>query len=802
MHMVGSTAGSQTMLASRTNVMAQAAAAASNATTILRQEDLPAMPGWESGTQIQATESRKIPQWIFLSHIFSHIILEDHSALGVSGGSSRSDLWRRILLAGAGVLLLIWILGSTVSYFSNRALERDDLVSARSLPSATAGSQQLGMEPLEQLEGLRKQLLSLQTYAKAGAPLHLRWGLYSGNDIYPEVRRIYFDHFRALMFGQIQASIIDVLRRLPATPGPNDEYGSNYDALKAYLITTSNADKSTPEFLSPVLQRYLAGSQTLDANVVAVARAQFDFYATELKIQNPYSTVPDSAARDQARAYLGRFGAVPRIYAAMQNAASRQVQAVNFYRDHPDATHVLRSVPEVPGVFSKAGWDFMQNAIAHSDQYFHGEEWVLGGTSEAVANRADLEAQIRSMYEADYIARWQDFLRSTKVAAPYASIDDGTRKLKKLSTNESSLLQLLCYASLNTAGRSQQIDKGFKPVQQVVPPACENRLITPLTTPYVAGLADLESCFEGVTAAPQEQKDAQRQQCNSSATKAKQVVAEQIVPAMDVDPQGHINQTVQRLLEEPIAVPAPPPPHGGDAKGLCDVFGRMATKYPFNSYNDAQDVTPQEFDEFFRPGDGVLAKFIQSNQSVLVSQGAQYALKPGTQANWGPTFLPFLSRAHSIQQAFYPAGVVQPQYKFNVRAVLPEGGITGVSFTLNGQALHYPGASQTAAFVWPGSGTQEARISYRAGGGQDTDLLSEPGPWAMVRILTVPDARVTSSGSTLSAEWHPLQADRRTPLMLTGTGRPIIVHLEFDGGGAPFVFQSGTFSNLICRAAR
>jgi type VI protein secretion system component VasK len=271
---------------------------------------------------------------------------------------------------------------------------------------------------------------------------------------------------------------------------------------------------------------------------------------------------------------------------------------------------------------------------------------------------------------------------------------------------------------------------------------------------------------------------------------------------MDVDPQGHINQTVQRLLEEPIGVPAPPPLQGGNASGLCGAFSRLAVKYPFNPNNDGQDATLQEFDEFFRPGDGALAKFTQTNQPVLALQGAQYMLKPGTKADWGPAFLPFLGRARSIQQALYPSGVVQLQYKFTVRAVLPEGGITGVSFTLNGQALRYPGSSQTATFMWPGTGAQEVRISYRAGGGQDTDLLSEPGPWAMIRILTVPDARVTSSGSTLSAEWHPLQADRRTPLMLTGTGRPIIVHLEFDAGGAPFVFQSAMFSNLICRAAR
>ncbi len=99
-------------------------------------------------------------------------------------------------------------------------------------------------------------------------------------------------------------------------------------------------------------------------------------------------------------------------------------------------------------------------------------------------------------------------------------------------------------------------------------------------------------------------------------------------------------------------------------------------------------------------------------------------------------------------------------------------------------------------------GLQEARISYRAGGGQDTDLLTTEGPWAILRLMSIPDAKVTASGTALSAEWHPLQADRRTPLTLSGTGKAIVVHLDFDAGSSAFVFQSGNFSGLACKTGR
>ncbi|MGD0909892.1 MAG: ImcF-related family protein [Candidatus Acidiferrales bacterium] len=808
MRTVASSSSPSTLMATRTSFGAPMAAPASNATSILRQEDLlaaAAAGGWQTSTQMPSGEGRKVSQWVFLSHIFSQILLQDRGALGASSVSTRMNYWRRALLATAAIVCFIWILGSIVSYLSNRALESDFIQAEQNVHASNSpAAEPPSIESLQKLEVLRKSLAELTGYERNGAPLHLRWGLYAGHDFYPEARRVYFLEFRRLLFGQIQTSIVDVLRRLPNTPEPNDDYISNYDTLKAYLITTSDSDKSTPDFLSPVLQRYLTAGQNLDSNVLGLARTQFEFYASELKVRNPYSSDTDAAARDHARDFLNHFGAVPRIYTAMQNAAAKQNAPVNFYREHPDATDLIRSVSEVPGAFTKGGWDFMQNAMIHSDQYFRGEEWVLGNASEAITNRADLEKQLRTMYQADFTKDWQDFLRNARVAS-YAGTEDAVRKLKKLSATESPLLALLCDASQNTTGRSRDLDAAFKPVQQVaISPACASS-VSPILIPYVAALAKYENCLETMVSAPPEQKAAQKQMCISTMNEGKLVVTAQIMPAAGLDPVGHINQTVEQLLEAPLVFPEPTGPVGTGAKGLCDSFAGINAKFPFKSNYDVPDVSIQEFDAFFRPDTGTLQKFILGNQGVLVPQGSQFAVKPGAKVEWGPAFLPFVNQAHFIQQSLYPAagaGPVQLKYQFNVRAILPEGGISGVTFTLNGQTLTYPGGPQTASFIWPGTGPQAARISYRAGGSQDTDLLSAQGPWAIIRLLSLPGAKVTSSGSTLSAEWHALQADGRTPLNLSGTGKPIVVHLDFDGGGAPFVLQGGNFSNLVCRASR
>jgi type VI secretion system protein ImpL len=802
--MVEASLSSSTTMATQTMTSLAPPTSFADATRILRQEDLAGGQAWEARTQIEGVGSRKATQWVFLSHIFSHILLQDQGAFGASSASTRVSFWRRALWASAAILGMIWILGSVVSYLSNRRLESNFLQAAQ---GGAFGNSARFQEPspvsLQQLETLRKSLEELTLYERKSVPLHFRWGLYPGHDYYAEARRVYFLRFRQMLFGQIQASMLDELRRLPTTPGPNDEYVPHYETLKAYLITTSNQDKSTPEFLSPVLQKHWAGGQRLDNSSQGLPRIQFDFYATELRFENPYSSDVDAAARDHARDYLNHFGVFPRIYAAMQNAAAKQATGVNFYRERPDAMDLIRSVPEIQAAFVKGGWDFMQNAIAHSDQYFQGEEWVLGGASDAVTNRAKLETQLRSTYQSDFIKRWQDFLKSAKVA-PYGGTEDAVRKLKKFSANDSPLLALMCDASQNTTARSADIDKAFKPVQQVAPyPGCESR-VPQITVPYVAGLAKFENCLENSLSAPLEQKDQQRQQCSSAASDAKLVVTTQITPLLPPDPVGNIDKTVEGLLEAPITAPAPalpPQPKAVGEKELCDAFSKIASKFPFSTNDGAPEVTLQEFDAFFRPDGGTFQKFIQANQGVLVSQGSLFIAKPGIKVDWNPAFLGFVNRARFLQDSLYSgggAGAAQLQYKFNVRATLQEGGISGVTFALNGQTMKYPGGAQSTAFVWSGGGSQAASISYQVGG-QDFNLLSQQGPWAIVRLLS--DAKVSTLGSAaLSAEWHPLQPNGRTPLTLGGSGKPIVVHLEFESGGAPFVLQGGYFSDLSCRA--
>src|ERR1022692_2958446 len=71
----------------------------------------------------QVGATRKVPQWLFLSHLFNDVLLADSAAMGASGASVKTGSARRALFLAAAVLCLILAIAFTVSFFNNRGLE-------------------------------------------------------------------------------------------------------------------------------------------------------------------------------------------------------------------------------------------------------------------------------------------------------------------------------------------------------------------------------------------------------------------------------------------------------------------------------------------------------------------------------------------------------------------------------------------------------------------------------------------------------------------------------------------------------
>src|SRR5258708_31029945 len=138
----------------------------------------------------------------------------------------------------------------------------------------------------------RQAIVQLKHFHQNSATLRYRFGLYQGQKLDAQARRIYFDRFRPMLLNPAQTSLIGYMRALPDAPAAQSDFSSDtsaYNPLKAYLITTSNAEKSQTKFLTPVLLQYWTGTRETDAEQQQLVQKQMDFYGAELLHQPPYA---------------------------------------------------------------------------------------------------------------------------------------------------------------------------------------------------------------------------------------------------------------------------------------------------------------------------------------------------------------------------------------------------------------------------------------------------------------------------------------------------------------------------------
>jgi len=298
------------------------------------------------------TDRRRSP-----GQLFNDILLGDTAAKGASSSSIKANAPRRILLLAAGILCLLYSAALVTSFTRNRALETKVRQAAAGIaPVEATGLTVASLDSLQRLETLRQSLDTLTEYDRKGAPWSYRSGLYIGNTLLPDVRKLYFENFRRLLLGQTQNVLLGLLRGLPAAPGPS--YGPTYDSLKAYLISTSNHDKSTRAFLSPVLLNRWSANRTVEAERSQLAQKQFDFYSSELAEENPFSSGNDAAAVTRARHYLAKFAGFERVYQAMLADAAKNNPSFTFNKRFPGSAETVVDTVEIAGPFTKPAWDF------------------------------------------------------------------------------------------------------------------------------------------------------------------------------------------------------------------------------------------------------------------------------------------------------------------------------------------------------------------------------------------------------------------------------------------------------------
>jgi type VI secretion system protein ImpL len=774
---------------------ARAEAVAARSATGVFSQDAMAAAGRVASPAAVAPRTRKIPRWDFLPRLFREVILGDDAAIRLTQGGERVGFLRRASIASLGTVALLLSMAFGISYSGNRQLQRQTADAARGILAIAPSVVDFPpADAMRRLDTLRAQLDTLSAYDHGHPPLSLRWGLYSGSALYPQVRSAYFSGFNRLMFGNTKTAMVAALRALPETPTPNDDYGASYGLLKAYLITTTHPEKSTVEFLSPVLLKQWLGTRTLDPERMQIAQRQFDTYARELQFYNPFPDKGDPAAVARGRAFLQQFEGSKRIYQFMLADVGKKSASIQFNRRFPGSAQYLVDSYEVPGAFTKAGYAFMQDAFKGVDRYLQGESWVVGEGAHPM-DKGKLIAELRAEYAADYADQWRTFLRSA-VVARYANVRDASQKLTALSGNQSPLLELFSVASRNT-NVAPEIASIFQPVQSVTPPTDTTKLIGPGNQPYMTALVGFEASIEQAAAASGPAGEAAASQAAGSAGAAL-AAARQIASGFTFDPKGQVHTTVQKLMEDPVNyAQGLLTRYGADqinnrTRSLCAMVQPLLTKLPFNP-SSTVPASVQEVSAFLKPGSGALwTVYNDVLQSALQKQGAQYVPTAGT-VRLSPAFVDFFNRAAMMSDALFEGGSADPHYSMRIKPMMADG-TNGVTITLEGTPVRATrNNTQNTEIDWP-SPSHEARLEALLGNVPMTLVGAYNGPWALFQLFY--DADMWQQlGDSARAEWTPRTA--RQGISLPGGGALKIMVNVFPAAKAT-ILKKGYLGAMRC----
>jgi type VI secretion system protein ImpL len=813
--------------------------AGSDATMLFKAGDLSQALA-ATGTRrpaVTAQQETAVSRWSFLSEVFHRIVPADRGLAPAVKIDRFAERQSYFLFGSVAVVGLLLAIAFFTSWYNNRQL-------LKGVGEAVAGARftqpPLAPDNIVALESLRTQLALLTEYDRIHKPWNLRWGLYSGDDVRPDLRTLYFARFRQAFLDPILAS--QPKRFASLNPGsPTESYDAVYDGVKVYRTITSGECKPDSELLGKTLPGLAAEGQQFNTDL---ARRQIDFYISELMAADPYERKlkEDRSAVTQAQEYLSTLKGPDQFYRALIADVNQAKPPARLQNYAPDYAKVLTGPTEVAGSFTREGWDAVQQKIHEGKSGSGGDSCVVGNRLGAMVQGHADSVAVQNLYAKDYIDKWQAFLAQQGVVR-YRDLSDAVQKLDILSGNRSPMLEAILMVAENTnfppsqpgaasavakaaedsfaAKLNNLLPKGkkaqdaakdvlppltpavsptdvfnvFQPARMVVNPGNRERLVDDSNKGYLDSLETLKAALEAFPRDHNATPDNALIDAAHHASDGAHNAVRQVTQRFNIASSKGTDDTLRRYLEMPIEyadrlIPATVDAGAkvnGQLKLVCDSLRTLQRKYPFNPKADAETTVP-ELIKLFAPRSGLIWSFqtIPQMPELLTPAGDQWIQNPAVQQfKLTPDFLNFFNSMARVSKALFPEGSYAPHLQYTVQP-MPSDGVQEVNVTVDGVQSSTGHAGQ---FSWPppsGSSTVEIRLTINAVGvpfGRYEDT------WAIFRLMD--DAEPRQPGQNVYT-FRSLRQGHGAPQNVTDTtGKPVAVRLliSFPAGFDPRNFN-------------
>ncbi len=174
----------------------------------------------------------------------------------------------------------------------------------------------------------------------------------------------------------------------------------------------------------------------------------------------------------------------------------------------------------------------------------------------------------------------------------------------------------------------------------------------------------------------------------------------------------------------------------------------IANYFPFNPHGD--DLSLQQFDDFFKPNSGILWQFINNKLAIfLVRKNNTWQVRKwlGINPEFDPVFLQDLNQATLLAQSVFPNNASSAHVSFRIYP-MPTIGISEITLETAGQLFHYEnGPQQWHSLSWPTKTLNPfAQLTAIVASNNQQLSLSTSGAWAIWHLFK--KAKISSQNNS------------------------------------------------------
>ena len=564
-----------------------------------------------------------------------------------------------------------------------------------------------------------------------------------------------------------------------------------YNYLKAYLLIgneNSRLDTTEQKFLNKEIFNLLE-SRYIKQNSLAspvekdslkqLFKSYISFIVKRMQNKNLYSVKNDNQLISLVRSRIQYQPSVENLYARLKqkgyNMFSNDLTLEQIIGGK--FTSLMHTDYKIPYIFTADGFkNYFQQEIINESMNPGKEDWVMGNQQLKPAKEltgSEIKNGLLLMYLYDYEQTWLQMVQSISYSefetVPLASnilkiLSDPVGSplitiLKTFAAQLQTLADIQSPDSIKTKNSSNAVSAGNLNLDEI------NKYRKLILAPDGSITNDLNSLLAqyGTLGGVLESiKDGQDLIKDYAVKVLSQRAAEFTTALQTIKGTLISTPALQGIFIDPIklsfrAVLADASVYLNDQwkSKVYDVFNKsMANSFPFKKANT--DVPIQDFKDFFKPQDGILWSFFNTELSAFINKERW---KINQWENEGLSvsneLISCLKRADDISATLFKNG--EMNVNFRLKPQLPESRLINnqkpiveqIYLSIDNFDNYYKmGAAFWIDYSWPGSrGTPGARMNISIRNYGNSDTKSFDGEWALFRLLQ--DASV-STGETAS----------------------------------------------------